>query len=457
MKTKQLAILLATLLVAFAVLSIPTFQQKDLEIDETNPTLLRYEVKEVFVGELKHVIQIKNPWLGTATGKLVVPLVKNQTTRHYAVLYNFSAVGGWFNGPRFLSDSFGNVYLCWESVQIPPTRSFTVELDYYVLSFDVQYIVNSSLVSFYDADSEAYRLYTQPEELIQSNNPEIVRTAQAIVGNEENPHRKALLIYNFVIKHLRYEVQNEEKGALWALENRKGDCSEYSYLFVALCRAVGIPARVQAGFAFHYVNEVIEDGHMWAEYYLEGYGWIPVDAAWKMFGQIDYRHLSSIQSVPEAMPYANFYFESAGDGRRLEDKQTVQLKRVSASKFGDSQFAEKIMMAVQKMKQAEFGTSTGKILGAKLLFLSEIEDIEHKISECKVYIQNAVDAWIGSSQIAIGNAAEAIRIAEESSKMVWMLIAKVFALYLIVALILVATALALSRRSSKSLFQAQAI
>ena len=456
MKTKHWAILLATMLAAVAVLLTPTFPQNDIESGETNPLLLRYEVGAVFVGELKHVIQITNPWPNTATGKLVVPLVKNQTARHYTFLHNFSAVGGQFSGSSLLNDSFENVYLCLENIQIPPRRSFIVEIDYFVLSFDVEYTVNSNLVDSYDTDSEVYELYTQPEEFIQSDNPEVVRTAQAIVGDEENPHKKALLIYNFVIKNLKYEVQSEEKGALWALENRKGDCSEYSYLFVALCRAAGIPARVQAGFAFHYVNEVMEDGHMWAEYYLENYGWIPVDATWKMFGQVDYKHLSSIQSMPEVMPYANFYFESAG-GRRLEDRQTIQLRRVSASRFSDSQFVEKIVLAVQMAKQAEFGASIGRILGVRFLFPSEIENVEHKILDCKVYIQNAVDIWGESSKTATSNATEAIKIAEEASKHVWMLIAKVFTLYLIVALFLVIMALALSRRSPKSPVQAQAI
>ncbi|MEM3578606.1 MAG: transglutaminase domain-containing protein [Candidatus Bathyarchaeia archaeon] len=444
METKHLTILLITVLLAQA------FPMDVLGLDEVDSNFLKYEVGEVFVGELRHVIQIINPWQNAATGKLVVPLVNNRTSYHYTVLYNFSAEGGRFSSSRFLNDSFRNVYLCWENVEIPPRKNFTIELDYFVISFSVRYMVNPSLVGSYDVNSELYRRYIEPEKLIQSDNPEIVRTAQTIVGDEENPHKKAVLIYAFVTKHLKYEVQSEEKGALWALENRKGDCSEYSYLFVALCRAVGIPARVQAGFAFHYVNEVIENGHMWAEYYLENYGWIPADATWKMFDQIDYRHVSSIQSIPEVMPYANFHFESAG-GRRLEDKQRIQLKRVSTSKFSDSQFAEKIMAAIQMVKQAEFGASIGKILGVKFLFPSEIDNVEHKILECKVYIQNAVDAWSESSQIATGNAAEAIKIAEEAYKHYWMLIAKVFTLYFIIALVLIAISLALSRRSSRKL------
>ncbi|MEM2250451.1 MAG: transglutaminase-like domain-containing protein [Candidatus Bathyarchaeia archaeon] len=101
-----------------------------------------------------------------------------------------------------------------------------------------------------------------------------------------------------MVGYLRYEIQNEERGALWALENGIGDCSEYSYLFIALCRAAGIPARIQAGFTFHYAGQVLKDGHMWAEYYLENYGWMPVDATWQLFNTIDSKHFSSFRSIP---------------------------------------------------------------------------------------------------------------------------------------------------------------
>jgi len=37
--------------------------------------------------------------------------------------------------------------------------------------------------------------------------------------------------------------QSDPHGALYALENKKGDCTEFMYLFTALCRANRIPAR----------------------------------------------------------------------------------------------------------------------------------------------------------------------------------------------------------------------
>lgn len=63
-------------------------------------------------------------------------------------------------------------------------------------------------------------------------------------------------------------------GAKYLLDNGVGECGDYSALFIALCRASGIPARPVVGYwAISGSNQT----HVWAEFYLEGVGWIPVD------------------------------------------------------------------------------------------------------------------------------------------------------------------------------------
>ncbi len=441
-------VIISTFLLTFTFLCFPKFGS----IQDSG--VLKYEVKDVFVGELKHTIQLTNPTNKRIVGKLVVPLVKNDTARHYAILYNITVIGSAFNERLFLNDSSGNMYICWDGIIIQPQGTFIVGLDYYVLAFSVNYLVNSSLVEDYDTNSELYLKYTQPEKFIESDNKKIVEVARNITNGESDPHKTALLIYSFVTKHLEYEIQDAERGALWALENGVGDCSEHSYLFVALCRAVGIPARIQAGFAFHRVGEVIKDGHMWAEYYLENYGWIPVDATWQLFDSIDYSHLSSIQSIPEATPYANYIFNNTV-GIQPKDKQNVQFKQISPREFSDNQFAEKIFTAVQKTRQAELGVFLGKIFGTNLIFSSETQGAMQEILESKVHIQNAVDRWEASPKIAQSDVAYALERAEKALKDAWMLLVKTFALYISIPLALVLISLIFLRRSfRKRLFEA---
>ncbi|MEM3754229.1 MAG: transglutaminase-like domain-containing protein, partial [Candidatus Bathyarchaeia archaeon] len=132
------------------------------------------------------------------------------------------------------------------------------------------------------------REYTQPEEYIQSRNPIITDHAQSIVGSETNPYHKAKKIYDWIVDNIVYDWEAREKDALWVLRNKRGVCTGYSYLFVALCRAVGIPARICFGHAITDSNE--ETGHMWSEFYLPNYGWIPVDLTFRQFAKLDHNH-----------------------------------------------------------------------------------------------------------------------------------------------------------------------
>ena len=64
-------------------------------------------------------------------------------------------------------------------------------------------------------------------------------------------------------------------GAVKAAQLGKGDCTEYSDLFVALCRARNIPARVISGYIVGFGENSTK--HNWAEVYLQQFGWVPFD------------------------------------------------------------------------------------------------------------------------------------------------------------------------------------
>jgi len=74
----------------------------------------------------------------------------------------------------------------------------------------------------------------------------------------------------------RAKHRSKQLGALGALKQKIGDCTEHSDLFVALCRAKGIPARICDGYIMN-PNKGVTPRHMWAEFYSKRLGWIPVD------------------------------------------------------------------------------------------------------------------------------------------------------------------------------------
>ena len=419
-----------------------TFLQFLTPTNSGNSSLLKYEVNDVFVGSFQHIIRLINPTFSTiVVGELFVPLVRNETAHHYVVLNISSSM----SQPTILNDSSGNKYAYWSHIAIAGNQNVSVELSYYALSFSTHYTIDSSLITDYNRSSHLYVRYTQPEELIQSNNAEIVSKAQSLTENESRIHEKVSKIYNFVITHMRYVAQDEEKGAIWALENGVGDCSEYSYLFVALCRAAEIPARIQAGFAFHQVGETLEDGHMWAEYYLENYGWIPVDATWHLFDAMDYRHFSSIQSPSEIIPYANYFFNDTTGPEPL-DEQNLLLQKCPASVLGAESFVTNASKTIQKIKQAKFTLFMARVFGATLIFPSEVAKAEQTLLESQISLQNAVDSWKSLPQIAQSNMTESLESAEEALQCAWMLIAEAFTLFIGIPAVIMLIALVLMKR-----------
>lgn len=107
---------------------------------------------------------------------------------------------------------------------------------------------------------------------IETTHAEIKRLAGEIVKDATTDWGKVRAIYDWVRANVRYAFDEELKGALTALRAGHGDCEELTSLFIALCRANGIPAR-----------SVWIPGHCYPEFYLQsadGQGrWFPCQAA----------------------------------------------------------------------------------------------------------------------------------------------------------------------------------
>jgi transglutaminase-like putative cysteine protease len=415
-----------------------------------NPDTLKYGMSGVLVGCLKQEVLVSNPTSHIVRGgQLFVPLVTNETALRYVVVDNVSSSIG---QPMLQNDSSGNLYAYWRDVTIDRNEEVTVEVAYDVLSFSTRFLINSSLVGNYDKSSQLFRKYTQPEEFIQSDSLEIRLKAQEIAGSASNAHEKTSRIYDFVVKHLRYSMQDYERGALWALKNGTGDCSEYSYLFVALSRAAGIPARVQTGFAFSYVGETVENGHMWAEYYLEGYGWIPVDATWKQFDSLDDRHFSSLQGIPDELPYVNVFFDysSGPDEQYLKEEQNVSLKTCTPNAF-ETFPTEDFTKTLSAVKQTKFVLSVAKISGISALFPDKAEEAEQQVHESQICLQALVNNYQTAPQTALSYAPKALDSSHKANQMAWELISYTLAIIIGILLLIELVAAVLLKRQNKGL------
>lgn len=125
--------------------------------------------------------------------------------------------------------------------------------------------------------------------------------ADSIVAGRSERQEVARAIYDYVFRTLRYDKSGTGWGrgdAVWACDARRGNCTDFHSLFIALMRAEKIPARFEIGFpipAGAHEGE-IPGYHCWAEYLDLADRWIPVDIseAWRaperhdfFFGHLD--------------------------------------------------------------------------------------------------------------------------------------------------------------------------
>jgi hypothetical protein len=80
------------------------------------------------------------------------------------------------------------------------------------------------------------------------------------------------------------ENQDRRLGADQALRTGRGDCDEFTDLFITLARIRGIPCRRLTGYYIHQVNNETE-AHAWAELQSPTIGWIPLDIALRNIGK----------------------------------------------------------------------------------------------------------------------------------------------------------------------------
>ena len=147
------------------------------------------------------------------------------------------------------------------------------------------------------ADDDKYRL----------SDPVIQNAVKEAVGATDNPYWITRNIFEYLCEKLEYKRIGGWDIAPTVLQRGSGSCSEYAFVYIAMCRAAGVPAR--------YVGSVVVRGedasfdfvyHRWVEVYLPNYGWVPVDPSGgdqasprdraSYFGHLDNRFLITTES-----------------------------------------------------------------------------------------------------------------------------------------------------------------
>lgn len=124
----------------------------------------------------------------------------------------------------------------------------------------------------------ALRVALAAEPLVQSDDPRIRAQARLIAGRERRAGAIAERLTHWVYDNLEKKITISVPSAVQVLEARRGDCNEHTVLYVALARALGLPARTAAGVVYlrgHFYY------HAWPEVWLGQ--WVAVDPTFNQF------------------------------------------------------------------------------------------------------------------------------------------------------------------------------
>lgn len=184
------------------------------------------------------------------------------------------------NAPhRVHVDDFGNRTLEITLAKLPPHGSRIVVVDAEVTSYDPPLPGASTDLGPY--------LAAEPK--VQADHASIRAQARALTAQSDDPLRDLFRWVARSVDDIGYVT--EDRGALYALEQRQGDCTEFMTLYSALARSLEIPTRNVAGFVVRGASGRLDGGayHNWAEAY-DGRRWLLVDAQNEIFdaGYHDY-------------------------------------------------------------------------------------------------------------------------------------------------------------------------
>jgi transglutaminase-like putative cysteine protease len=181
---------------------------------------------------------------------------------------------------------YGNQYLYLEAPAARIKLPFQIRISFEATRREHRVQLDSRPVrlpaSTGDGPSAVAR-FLEPDRLVPTGGIIAALAEQATQG-VKNPLGKARAIYNYVVSTMRYDKSGEGWGrgdAIFACTAKRGNCTDFHALFIGMIRAARIPARFEIGFPVPADQHqgAISGYHCWAEFYLEPYGWIPVDAS----------------------------------------------------------------------------------------------------------------------------------------------------------------------------------
>ncbi len=128
-------------------------------------------------------------------------------------------------------------------------------------------------------------LFLRPNARVPVSGPLLEPILNAVPKGPD-PRADLRHIFDWVLDNMTYKKVGEGWGTgstEWACSARYGNCTDFHALVISLTRSRGLPARFHIGYPLDDTAGPIEGYHCWADVWIDGEGWLPIDAseAWK--------------------------------------------------------------------------------------------------------------------------------------------------------------------------------
>jgi len=195
--------------------------------------------------------------------------------------------------------------------------------------------------SFKQIPEDISKNYTKSQKYWESDSQEIQDVAKALLDKNQSVTFNAFKIYKFLTENYKYNFEItkntlvERNGALKAIKREAPlGCMEFTDSFIAIARAMGIPAREINGFAVtddplkKPINIDLENGdklHSWAEFYDSELGWVQIDPTWgatsgvDYFSKLDLNHVTfAVKGIDSEYPIPAGMYKINPDSKQIE-------------------------------------------------------------------------------------------------------------------------------------------
>ncbi len=205
----------------------------------------------------------------------------------YQSISNFDVTSDYSSKSKIQVGQYGNrmFHVRLGGAAIKPSMAF--EMQFVVKRREHLSLSSSGNTPVEDKASKDLNLkrWLEPDRLVPLDD-KIRGWAQEVVdaAGAKTDLEKARAIYNHIVATVKYDKTGQGWGRgdiYYACDARRGNCTDFHAIFIGYARALGIPARFSIGLPIpkERGQGAIAGYHCWAEFYINGMGWIPVDAS----------------------------------------------------------------------------------------------------------------------------------------------------------------------------------